>query len=202
VSNGGILTSPTLLEHSLRRRIERLEGDLYPEVRINVYHDVPFAIFRYDPSEELELRKQVEMLKTRLENRGRQVLEVSLAEVMREALEMGLHSDWEAFYRAEAEQGIEAAVQTVHHILTDRHPLHTLVADGLRGLDSLHQMAFLTRAALLYPTYRTSALLDHLLAARVRVPIVLFYPGTLEGVAGLRFMGVLEAEHNYRAQIY
>ena len=32
------------------------------------------------------------------------------------------------------------------------------------------------------------------------VPTVLFYPGTLDGAAGLRFMGVLEAEHNYRPE--
>ena len=34
------------------------------------------------------------------------------------------------------------------------------------------------------------------------VPTVLFYPGALDGAAGLRFMGVLEAEHNYRPKIF
>jgi len=36
------------------------------------------------------------------------------------------------------------------------------------------------------------------LKGRVHVPTVLFYPGALDGAAGLRFMGVLDAEHNYR----
>ena len=31
---------------------------------------------------------------------------------------------------------------------------------------------------------------------------VLFYPGELDGAAGLRFMGVLDAEHNYRPKIF
>jgi hypothetical protein len=36
----------------------------------------------------------------------------------------------------------------------------------------------------------------------VTVPTVLFYPGGLDGPAGLQFMGVLQAEHNYRARIF
>ena len=34
------------------------------------------------------------------------------------------------------------------------------------------------------------------------IPAVLFYPGELDGAAGLRFMGVLDAEHNYRPKIF
>jgi hypothetical protein len=52
----------------------------------------------------------------------------------------------------------------------------------------------------LFPVYRTSSLLDQL-HGRVFVPSVLFYPGALDG-AGLRFMGVLDAEHNYRPKIF
>jgi hypothetical protein len=40
------------------------------------------------------------------------------------------------------------------------------------------------------------------LKGRVHVPTVLFYPGALDGAAGLRFMGVLDAEHNYRPKIF
>ena len=39
-------------------------------------------------------------------------------------------------------------------------------------------------------------------SSRVHVPTVLFYPGDLDGAAGLRFMGVLDAEHNYRPKIF
>ena len=37
---------------------------------------------------------------------------------------------------------------------------------------------------------------------KVHVPAILFYPGVLDGAAGLRFMGVLDAEHNYRPKIF
>ena len=42
---------------SLKNRIELLENDLKADPpRISVYHDLPFAIFRYDPEEEWKLR--------------------------------------------------------------------------------------------------------------------------------------------------
>ena len=44
---------------SLNNRIELLENDLKAiPPRISVYHDLPFAIFRYDPEEEWTLRRK------------------------------------------------------------------------------------------------------------------------------------------------
>ena len=57
---------------SLRERIELLENDLKAvPPRISVYHDLPFAILRYDPGEEWDLRREVKMLATRLEATGK-----------------------------------------------------------------------------------------------------------------------------------
>ena len=43
---------------SLKERIELLENDLKAvPPRISVYHDLPFAILRYDPTEEWDLRR-------------------------------------------------------------------------------------------------------------------------------------------------
>ena len=36
----------------------------------------------------------------------------------------------------------------------------------------------------------------------IQIPAILFYPGVLDGAAGLRFMGILDAEHNYRPKIF
>ena len=70
-----------------------------------------------------------------------------------------------------------------------------------RSEDPNNTVALLTRAGALFPAFRTSALLERLMG-QVEVPTILFYPGTLEGTVGLRFMGVAEAEHNYRAKIF
>ena len=53
-----------------------------PRTKISAYHSMPYAIFRYDPAEEFALRSQVSMLQTRLEQRGKRVTRISLAECL------------------------------------------------------------------------------------------------------------------------
>ena len=81
-------------------------------------------------------------------------------------------------------------------------PLVELVAKRMPGQpDPTRDVVFILRTGALFPMYRTFSLLEQL-KGRVHVPTVLFYPGDLDGAAGLRFMGVLEAEHNYRPKIF
>jgi len=37
-----------------------------PRERISAYHDMPYALFRYEPDEEFDLRRQVTLLETGL----------------------------------------------------------------------------------------------------------------------------------------
>jgi hypothetical protein len=93
-------------------------------------------------------------------------------------------------------------VETVHSVLSEYSPLVDLVAVRMpEDADPLRDIVFILRTGALFPVYRTFSLLEQL-KGRVRVPTVLFYPGDLDGAAGLRFMGVLDAEHNYRPKIF
>ena len=48
---------------SLKDSIAPLESDLKAvPPRINVYHDLPFAIMRYEPTDEWELRREIKLL--------------------------------------------------------------------------------------------------------------------------------------------
>ena len=42
---------------------------------------MPYALFRYEPEEEFELRKQITLLETRLNQKGKRVSRISLAAV-------------------------------------------------------------------------------------------------------------------------
>src|SRR5207237_7115566 len=73
---------------SLKNRIELLETDLKAAPpRISVYHDLPFAILRYDPDEEWELRREVKLLATRLEAAGKEVHLVPISELLWRAID-------------------------------------------------------------------------------------------------------------------
>jgi hypothetical protein len=187
---------------------ERLTQQLEPVLRqpdprqqLSAYHDMPYAIFRYPPEEEFGLRQQVSLLRTRLEQLGKRVTVISLAECLDAALaaeDMGP----EALIEAEQSVGLEVTVDTIFQILSEYQPLDELVARRIpRDAEPRRDLVFIVRAGSLFPIYRTSALLEQL-KGKLEVPAVLFYPGELDGVAGLKFMGVLDADHNYRPKIF
>jgi hypothetical protein len=140
-------------------------------------------------------------LRTRLEQLGKRVTVISLAECLAAALEAeGMGPA--ALIDAEKSVGLEVTVDTIFQILSEYQPLDELVARRIPSdADPLRDLVFIVRAGALFPMYRTSALLEQL-KGKVQVPAVLFYPGELDGAAGLRFMGVLDAEHNYRPKIF
>jgi hypothetical protein len=180
-----------------------LEPDLElgdPRQRISAYHDMPYALFRYDPEDEFELRKQISLLETRLTQQGKRIKRVSLAECLHEAMESQRPlTDW---FAAERKQGTAKVIDTVHAVLSEHKPLVELVATRMpNDSDPMRDVVFIVRTGALFPVYRTFSLLEQL-KGRVQVPTILFYPGSLDGASGLKFMGVLDAEHNYRPKIY
>jgi hypothetical protein len=175
----------------------RLKRDLEPILELA---DLPYAHFRYEPDEEFDLRRQVTLLETRLTQKGKRVERISLAECLDEA--MSSQRPLEDWFAAEREQGTDTIVETVHSVLSEYAPLVDLVAKRMPDRPNpLHDIVFIVRTGALFPVYRTFSLLEQL-KGRVSVPTVLFYPGDLDGAAGLRFMGVLDAEHNYRPKIF
>ena len=188
------------LEHRIKQGLEPVLELPDPRQRISAYHDMPYALFRYDPEDEFDLRKQVTLLETRLEQKGKRVRRISLAECLDEG--MRSQRSLREWFAAEREQGVETVVDTVHSVLSDYSPLVDLVAARMPDdPDPLRDVVFIMRTGALFPVYRTFSLLEQL-KGRVHVPTVLFYPGDLDGAAGLRFMGVLDAEHNYRPKIF
>ena len=185
----------------LKRDLEPVLREADPRPRISAYHNMPYAIFHYPPDEELPLRGELAMLRTRLEQAGKRVTTISLADCLVDALSAeGLTT--KRIEQAEQRTGAEKMIDTIHQVISRRRPLDDLVAARLpEGADPHRDVVFIVRAGSLFPFYRTSSLLEQL-KGKLDVPAVLFYPGELDGVAGLKFMGVLEAEHNYRPKIF
>ena len=185
----------------LTQALEPILREADPRPKISAYHNMPYAIFRYPPDDEFAVRGEITMLRTRLEQAGKRVTVISLATCLEMALEReGITSD--EIKMTEEMTGTATMVDTLHKVLSEYQPLDTLVAEQIpENADPLVDVVFITRAGALFPFYRTSSLLEQL-KGKVEVPAVLFYPGELDGAAGLRFMGVLDAEHNYRPKIF
>ena len=190
---------------SLKERIDQLEQDLKATpMRISVFRDLPFAILRYDPAEEWTLRSEQRLLATRLQMARREVVTISLADLLWEAIEECEGID--VLVRQERRDGFAAAQSQVTTYLSDPKwaPLADLLAQRLAGLDPTRQIVFLTRAAALAPDhFPISSLLDRM-QGRTEVTTILFYPGIQEGELQLRFMNMphRNALGTYRVKLY
>src|SRR5215471_2302555 len=89
---------------SLKDSIAHLESDLKAvPARISVYHDLPFAIMRYDPTDEWELRREIKLLATRLEGIGKEVHVISMSKLLWTALEK--------VHQKDDGEGLEAVIE-------------------------------------------------------------------------------------------
>ena len=192
------------MTHWKKRMKDDLEPVLQlpdPRPKISAYDNMPYAIFRYPPEDEFAVRTEISMLQIRLELSGKRVTRISLAECMAAAL-TAEEMTFEALAEQEKSLGLEIVIDTVHNVLDEYQPLDQLVLQRMPpAADPTRDIVFIIRAGALFPIYRTSSLLEQLMGT-IQIPAVLFYPGDLDGAAGLRFMGILDAEHNYRPKIF
>lgn len=196
---------------SLKDSIAPLESDLKAiPPKFQVYHDLPFAIMRYNPADEWELRREIKLLATRLEAAGKTVHIIPMSELLWSALQQVHEKDddegLEALIDLERQQGfLKAQRQTTDYLsMATFLPLWELLAKRLASIDPENSVVFLTRAAAMSPgIFHMSMLLDKM-HGRTKVATILFYPGSIEGTTGLRFMELKDRDAlgNYRVKIY
>ena len=196
---------------SLKDSVALLESDLKAvPLRINVYHDLPFAILRYDPTDEWELRREIKLLAKRLEGGGKEVHIIPMSELLWTALEKVHRKDddegLEAVVELEKQRGYVEAQHQVTTYLSSKVwiPLWDLLAERLMPISPENSFVFLTRVAAMSPgIFHISMLLDKM-HGKTKVPTILFYPGSIEGTTGLRFMDLKDRDAlgNYRVKIY
>jgi hypothetical protein len=196
---------------SFAQRLELLERDLSltpPAFTMSV--DLPFAIFRYDPSQAPEnewlVRREIAHLATRISNvTGKQVRIISLADLYWKSIEKS--EGIEEIIALEHQRGFLEAEAQVSVYLTDPdwQRLTDLLIETTEALslEAKRNIIFLTRAGVFAPTsYRISALLEQLMGKMV-IPTVLFYPGTWR--ESLNFLGLRAKDEplaSYRVKIY
>jgi hypothetical protein len=197
---------------SLKDSIAPLESDLKAvPPRISVYHDLPFAIMRYNPTDEWELRREIKLLATRLEAVGKTVHMIPMSELLWTAMEQVHQQDddegLEAIINLERDQGyLKAQRQMTDYLSMEQQwvPLWDLLAQRLASINPDNSVVFLTRVAAMSPgIFHMSMLLDKI-HGKSMVATILFYPGSIEGTTGLRYMDLKDREAlgNYRVKIY
>lgn len=194
---------------SFAQRLELLEQDLKADPpAFAMSADLPFAIFRYDPShaeeKEWDVRREIQRLATRVQKAtGKTVTTLPLSQLYWQSIEES--EGISEVIELERTRGFLMAESQVSSYLSDPdwRPLTDLLMDYSKNLSSERDILFLTRAGVFAPSsYRISSLLEQLMG-HVRIPAVLFYPGTWR--ESLNFFGLRsenEALGSYRVKIY
>src|SRR5512143_2741178 len=100
----------------LRERFQILEQRLLGPEPLGPSTDLPFALFVYPPTDELRVRRETDLLVTRLQNHGRRVVRVDLGELFWACLAAHPRGP-EALFEAEATGGDPQAVLSEAHML-------------------------------------------------------------------------------------
>jgi hypothetical protein len=165
---------------------------------------------RYDSTAEWELRREIKLLETRLLGVGKEVHIIPMSDLLWSALERVHEKDddegLEAVIDLEKQRGFVEAQQQVTTYLSSKVwvPLWDLLAERLASFDPDNSVVFLTRVAAMSPgIFHMSMLLDKM-HGKTKVTTILFYPGSIEGTTGLRFMDLKDRDAlgNYRVKIY
>lgn len=192
---------------SLLIDLNLLKGDLLMQpIRIAAHHDLPFAIFRYAPSEEFELRKQLRLLAFDLEqNHARKVHFLSMSRlVWQVAEEFGL----EDVFAVEESRSFDHAQGHLNKLVTDPqfHPLEELVLKELAALDPAKDIVFMVRAGGFAPGILRCSVLLNQMHRRTMVPCLFFFPGSSDRATDLNFYDLPSAGslgvYNYRVKVY
>jgi hypothetical protein len=197
-----------------------LEKDLTGEEgpRISSIRNYQFAILPYDPKQEFEMRRQLQSLCRRLEDKGWSIASISLLQLLMKRLrEQGGRGDYiqklidreKRFSKKDIQRGLNELQQRLGPHLEGSEGIAKDCAEIIHELLEKNDEAndrtvvFIGRAGALYPFFRSSGLLRHLHShLQHNLPVILLYPGSRHGDAGLSFMNKLNPDRDYRPRIY
>lgn len=202
---------------SLQESLEALRRDLIHETgpQISTMRNYRYAIVQYNPEDEFKLRSEVQKLNSELVASGWAVLSIDLNHLLMERIR-SKGPQWieriiateERLSQVAPERGlnylkghIEALIEGPDGIAIDCSRIITEYVEAYP--DRVERtLALVARAGALYPFFRASTLLKYLDGHTHNVPVVLLYPGERHGPTGLKFMGLLEPDNDYRPRIY
>lgn len=195
---------------SLESRFVDLERKLkQAPLKLNAINTLPFLIFHYAPEDEWKLRRMVKNLGIQLENEGKHIVYLSMEKLLWESLESIEKENpidgYNPIVNLEKWSDFLDAQDQIVTYFSDNEccPLVEKIGEHLRDYDPETHIVFLLHVAAMAPDlYQMHVLLDKM-EGKTMVPMILFYPGSLEGVTGLRFMDMRDREPmgNYRVPI-
>jgi Domain of unknown function (DUF1788) len=182
-----------LLEATFDELRQRLQS---PDA-LNPAKSDPVFYFVHAPHQTLDLRTKIPLWSAMLRQDGREVVTLSLADLVWELIDAS--GRWYDWLEAEPEAELIQVNEAVRDVLRAENGLVETVA-GYVAQHVPDRVLFLTDAGLVHPYFRLRSL-ESGLHDRVHVPTVIFYPGRRSGQYGLHFLGFYSVDGNYRSTL-
>ena len=165
---------------SLEERLDAMEAEIRkPRFRENNgrANEVNYWVFDYPPEKELEVRERIEYMKNRNErgSDGYQLVVFDLYDIIIDYLE---ENDFlEQCYRFEKKRGLSRITRAVNNAMKINDD-DSVIVQYIKDHTPENAIVFLTGIGKCYPILRSHKVLNNLHQAFVRVPVVMFFPGT------------------------
>lgn len=160
-------------------------------------NEVNYWVFDYPPERELEVRERIEYLKNKNQKGtdGFELVIFDLYDIVIDFLEK--KNFMEKCYDFEKKRGIERIVKAVNNSMKINDD-DSLVVRYIRDNTPENAVVFLTGIGKCYPILRSHKVLNNLHQAFVRVPVVMFFPGTYDEQELILFNEIKD-DNYYRA---
>ena len=140
-------------------------------------NEVNYWVFDYPPEKELEVRERIAYLKNknRKETDGFELVVFDLYDIIIDFLERKNYL--EKCYDFEKKHGLDRIAMAVNNSMKIGNE-DNLIVQYIREHTPESAIVFLTGIGKCYPILRSHKILNNLHQAFVRVPVVMFFPGT------------------------
>ena len=140
-------------------------------------NEINYWVFDYDPAKELEVRERIEYMKKKNAKGvdGFELVVFDLYDIILDYLEK--EDFLEQCYRFEKKRGLDRITRAVSNSMKINDD-DSLIVQHIREHTPENAVVFLTGIGKCYPILRSHKVLNNLHQAFVRVPVVMFFPGT------------------------
>lgn len=165
---------------SLTERLDQMEAAIRkPSFRQSSgrANEVNYWVFDYPPEKELEVRERVEYLKKKNAKGvdGFELVVFDLYDIIIDYLEK--EGFLEQCYRFEKKRGLDRITKAVSNSMKINDD-DSLIVQYIKDHTPENAVVFLTGIGKCYPILRSHKVLNNLHQAFVRVPVLMFFPGT------------------------
>lgn len=188
----GRVNSITNLHKRLDKIIPKIREDKFLEGR-GLGNEISFYVFDYPPEHELVVRDYIEHIKKEFIHPGsnRRIIEIDLFKTMIEiAKEKRI---FDRIFQIEEKQGKDALFRAMVNFAK---PEVFLLKIKEKVND--HNVVLITGIGKVYPFVRSHNILNNLQEVLDKVPVIMFFPGTYDGLS-LQLFNSLKDDNYYRA---